>query len=228
MAGTQENFLFGAIKKFTINRTLNGCKTVNNNNYNDNGMYGMSNVPTYINNPTDSDQWVEYQIDLPIARRVRGVGFSGNALNMPFSYEILLLKDSTWVSVKSGNCADTVKQTLNPNTCIDWWDGSSSSKLDILGIKFRFYIKKGSTAHIDCVWAKDGTAIDAYLPTFGGTIYGDLNLNKNKLTNIVIENQSTENRPTSPIKGQMIYDSTLNKPIWFNGSTWKDSQGNTV
>jgi hypothetical protein len=62
----------------------------------------------------------------------------------------------------------------------------------------------------------------------GGNIYGDLDLNKNKIKNIVLDQAATTSRPTSPTKGQMFYDTTLNKPIWHNGTTWTDATGATV
>jgi len=46
----------------------------------------------------------------------------------------------------------------------------------------------------------------------------------------VIHSGTTVNRPTaSLVVGQMYYDTTLNKPIWFKGnSTWVDATGTTV
>lgn len=38
---------------------------------------------------------------------------------------------------------------------------------------------------------------------------------------------STVSRPTADI-GELYYDSTLGKPIWWNGANWKDSAGTTV
>lgn len=39
---------------------------------------------------------------------------------------------------------------------------------------------------------------------------------------------ATGSRPTAPITGAQIYDTTLGKPIWWNGSVWKDAAGTTV
>lgn len=39
---------------------------------------------------------------------------------------------------------------------------------------------------------------------------------------------TTAGRPSSPTGGQMFFDSTLGKPIWWNGSNWKDATGATV
>jgi hypothetical protein len=40
---------------------------------------------------------------------------------------------------------------------------------------------------------------------------------------------TTANRPTEFILvGQFYYDTTLSKPIYWNGTVWKDSAGTTV
>lgn len=44
----------------------------------------------------------------------------------------------------------------------------------------------------------------------------------------VTMNGTSANRPTSSIVGQFYYDTTIGKPIWWNGSTFKDAAGNTV
>lgn len=39
----------------------------------------------------------------------------------------------------------------------------------------------------------------------------------------------TSNRPTSDLFiGQPFFDTTINKPIWWNGSVWIDATGATV
>lgn len=38
----------------------------------------------------------------------------------------------------------------------------------------------------------------------------------------------TSRRPTGIEKGYSFYDTTLNKPIWWNGTVWKDATGITV
>ncbi len=51
----------------------------------------------------------------------------------------------------------------------------------------------------------------------------------NRLT--AIENQvgkGGEVRPVSPYLYQLFFDSTLGQPIWWNGSAWVNSQGETV
>lgn len=45
----------------------------------------------------------------------------------------------------------------------------------------------------------------------------------------IVLSGATSARPTSNLyKGLAYFDETLNKPIWYNGSAWKDATGNTV
>jgi hypothetical protein len=39
---------------------------------------------------------------------------------------------------------------------------------------------------------------------------------------------STASRPASPLTYESYYDTTLGKPIWWNGTNWKDATGVTV
>jgi hypothetical protein len=40
---------------------------------------------------------------------------------------------------------------------------------------------------------------------------------------------TSSNRPTLQLQiGQQYYDTTLGKPIWYNGTVWKDASGTTV
>jgi hypothetical protein len=50
----------------------------------------------------------------------------------------------------------------------------------------------------------------------------------NALAKRLTQQGGTTTRPASPIKSQYFYDETLGKPIWFNGTVWKDSAGTTV
>lgn len=40
------------------------------------------------------------------------------------------------------------------------------------------------------------------------------------------KNGTTSNRPTNPLIGEIYYDTTIGKPIWWNGSAWVDASGN--
>lgn len=50
----------------------------------------------------------------------------------------------------------------------------------------------------------------------------------NTLAKRVTQTGATAARPASPVTGQMFYDTTLSKPIWYSGSAWKDAAGTTV
>lgn len=41
-------------------------------------------------------------------------------------------------------------------------------------------------------------------------------------------NGSSANRPKGSIMGQSYFDTSANKPIWWNGTGWVDSQGTYV
>lgn len=44
----------------------------------------------------------------------------------------------------------------------------------------------------------------------------------------VTNHGTSANRPTSSIIGQFYYDTTIDKPIWWNGTGFKDAAGNYV
>jgi hypothetical protein len=46
---------------------------------------------------------------------------------------------------------------------------------------------------------------------------------------IIPESGTTANRPTIQVQiGQMFYDTTLQIPIWYNGTVWKNASGTAV
>jgi hypothetical protein len=46
---------------------------------------------------------------------------------------------------------------------------------------------------------------------------------------IIPESGTTANRPTQQVLiGQMYYDTTLQIPIWYNGTVWKNASGTAV
>lgn len=44
----------------------------------------------------------------------------------------------------------------------------------------------------------------------------------------VIYAETSANRIPNPTRGQMMFDRTLGKPIWYNGSTWVDATGMAI
>jgi hypothetical protein len=45
---------------------------------------------------------------------------------------------------------------------------------------------------------------------------------------LIEQSGATSARPAGPKIGQVFLDTSLNKPIWYNGSHWIDATGTTV
>ena len=41
-------------------------------------------------------------------------------------------------------------------------------------------------------------------------------------------NGVTASRPTSSVLGQFYYDTTINRPVWWNGTSWVKADGTAV
>ena len=71
------------------------------------------------------------------------------------------------------------------------------------------------------------TEYDGYRPSFlpisGGTVYG-----KTEFKVLSIPSGSTKGRPSTEKAGEVFFDTTLGKPIWWNGTAWVDATGATV
>lgn len=67
------------------------------------------------------------------------------------------------------------------------------------------------------------TYTPAFLPISGGTVYGHT-----AFKNLQIPNGNGSARPVGVNVGEMYFDTTLSKPIWWNGTEWVDATGTTV
>ena len=71
-----------------------------------------------------------------------------------------------------------------------------------------------------------------YLQTnaFSGRKLTDTPTDKNQVVSrsYVNLNGATASRPTSSIVGQFYFDTSINKPIWWNGTSFVDASGNVV
>jgi hypothetical protein len=237
-AGMQDNILFGAHKKFTVTRVYDNTLIY---------LYGGDNcflggdsqtsMQLYGSAPKDVDTPFAYEITFDKKRNFHSMGFSFKGGEFPYYYKMYRKINGAYVLLKEGNPnsifyegKDTWSQS---NTIISSGRASGDSNDPFVdGIKFEFIINPSKDGRelikLMNLFYKDGTTNENFLPSYGGRLFGDLNLNKNKLTNHVLEQNSTANRPTTPSKGQMFYDTTLNKPIWFNGTAWTDATGTVV
>lgn len=50
----------------------------------------------------------------------------------------------------------------------------------------------------------------------------------NKLKKSYSSALTTESRPTLPVTGQFLFDTTLGKPVWWAGAKWVDATGAEV
>lgn len=44
----------------------------------------------------------------------------------------------------------------------------------------------------------------------------------------VTRNSTTALRPTSSVLGESYFDTTVNRPVWWNGTNYQDAAGNVV
>jgi len=44
----------------------------------------------------------------------------------------------------------------------------------------------------------------------------------------ITRNSTTALRPTTSVLGESYFDTTVNKPVWWNGTNYQDAAGNVV
>lgn len=103
-------------------------------------------------------------------------------------------------------------------------DGNHLAPVDFAALKLRTsaptYILNQSIVYADgATWNPSGTGEGLHIVRSGGTY-----------KRIVEHNSSTTAaRPTTGLYiGMQVFDTTLGKPIWWNGTVWKDAAGTTV
>ena len=236
-SGTQDNLLLGAHKKFTVKKIYdNSLIYLENPNSCFLGSDGVVVAQLFTSAPKNVDIPFSYEIIFDKPRHFHFMGFAFEGGMYPYYYKMSRKINGKYIIIKEGN----------PNSL--FFDGKNNWGVDSIvtsgrisgepitpfveAIKFEFIInssKDGNEAvKLTNLFYKDGTTNQNFLPAYGGKLFGDLNLNKNKLTNHVLEQNTSSKRPRAPAKGQMFYDTTLKKPIWFNGTVWTDATGMKV
>jgi len=91
----------------------------------------------------------------------------------------------------------------------------------------------GGTAYIDDTSSVSGATINLSSlasrnsndsSVTGATVKDALN----ELNKVVVPSGATGARPVTPVTGQSFFDTTLGKPIWFDGTNWIDASGTEV
>lgn len=219
MNGKQDDFLAYADKKYPVSLISGSAPT----SYSINNVFNPDVNSVARWDGTTATLPVTYEIDFG---SVISMYLFGVSMTYKAKYVKLELYNSSgqWVTLKevTNNQNDTVIANVDYGT-----------STYINGSKARFTLGDpladiANRIEVNKVFGYSTIQGTTWLNVGGGKVYGDIDLNKNKLTNVVLEQNVTASRPTSPVKGQMFYDTTLNKPIWYNGTAWTDAAGVTV
>ena len=74
--------------------------------------------------------------------------------------------------------------------------------------------------------------VQAYLTstTFSGRKVTDNPVDRNQVVprGYVTRNSTTALRPTTSVLGESYFDTTVSKPVWWSGSSYKDAAGNVI
>jgi hypothetical protein len=152
------------------------------------------------------------------------------------------------INDRSSACVSIRKRHCRP------YIGTDKAGIDKVGASDALIDKSmfGNAIFLDCTggarYKSDGTDCSANNPVHEGDWFIESNPSKYNVAGYVIRKDCTEltavnseerpialilhgattNRPTFPFAGMEYFDSTLNKPIWFNGTSWVDAYGTTV
>jgi hypothetical protein len=220
MSGNEENILFGAHEKYTVtfNHSSNIGVTVDNGTYEKNGMFKLKQKPTYINHSSTSpntEETVTITIDFDTPKDVTLFGFNpvSDPIPRPKSYKLYSKKntDTDFVLRKSAITAEEIASSGGyPETAlytlVDPFYGRNT-----VSLKYEFVLERDKYVIIDSMWAKGSGSAEAYLPVYGGDLYGSINMKKGG----VIFNPMTA---TTALNNMLFIDSTDGK-LKFKDST---------
>jgi DNA-binding cell septation regulator SpoVG len=143
--------------------------------------------------------------------------------NLLLSYiKNLKIKNNYFKNMDTSNINNIENTNINNNSFFIIDNTNPTEILNISNITGLFVIKNNFIN-------SDITLINNDLGSFNPTY----NIVKNNYPDIYSSIQSTVGgygnyRPTNPEIGHNYYDTTLSKPIWWDGSNWVDSSGTTV
>lgn len=145
-----------------------------------------------------------------------------------FRYGPLILRKGTAIMLSStaANVNNPLPTFRLSNCYISNVNGLSS--IGVVGTEVQFY-----NCIIDNVKVND-SIVNPPENLCYGCIFKNMNLNQFDYTIIDTATKQfgpTSNRPTAPAKGKYYFDSTLGKPLWWDGTAWvtyPDSGGSTM
>jgi hypothetical protein len=191
MAGNEENILFGAHEKHTVTFTnsANVGITTDNGTYEKFGMFKLQQKPTYMNlsaSSPNAEEWVSITIDFDSLKYVTMLGFNpvSDPTPRPKSYRLYTKSstDANFVLRKEANTGDEIAASGGyPETAlftkVDPFYGKNT-----VSLKFEFLLERDKYAIIDSLWAKGSGSAEAYIPNYGGKMYGSLEMKKGNVT----------------------------------------------
>ena len=180
-AGMQDNLLFGANKKFTVNVTKNNDSLYigeKNNCFSGSGVHTNIQIPS--SKPQDEDYIVSYEIIFDKLRHYHCMGFAFQGGYYPCYYRMYRKVDGEYELLQEGNPNDFLlegKDAWSHHVPIVHNQPSSKESAFVEGVKFEFTLNPSidgkSYCRLTSLFYKDGTT-ENYLPSHGGKVYGDV------------------------------------------------------
>lgn len=129
--------------------------------------------------------------------------------------------------------------TILPHRTTQFWDWYMETPTIpvsnvIMGLKNPTTLSDGSNVQFDASGYLNGLYINSNPSernVFGWTRYAQTSTALNSGSNYYIPfilSGTTANRPTWRTTGMNYFDTTINKPVWWNGSNWVDATGTNV
>lgn len=170
---------------------------------------------------------------LPAASNLYSLGILGQTWTELYVGNVILTGDGFTNALGTQTFLSLTSRSLFSTTgeIIKW----SNSGLDILveTIPIRWF--DGNSPFYKTTLLPSSTPTDEVLfrlPPNNGTNAQRLATDGTGITSwtnkTVIEGGNTASRPASPITYENYFDTTLNIPIWYNGTNWVDATGTTV
>ena len=207
----------------------------------------LTNLKNLLNDKQDSITTVNVSVDTNTGTPSGSASFSGGTLNLSFS-NLKGAKGDTGEPGATGPQGQTGPQGPKGDTGVS----ADASDLAIIhSVDQNTTYNDTDVAGADAVQTTDKNLIDDEYALFG--ILENLHKTKAERNEIpdteemelvtataiidvkerIVRKASCHqitisSRPTNPTVGEHYYDTTIHKPIWWNGANWTDALGNNV